>query len=80
MERRTSDHRLSIAVLAALGCVIVLFPGGWDASPLGVDTTGPITSLILIFLLGIVFGLAMDYEVFLISRLREAYVHSPVLG
>ncbi|MET9792788.1 hypothetical protein [Streptomyces canus] len=55
--------RLSIAVLAALGCVIALFRWGWDGSPLGVETTGPIMSLILIFLLGIVFSLAINYEV-----------------
>jgi RND superfamily putative drug exporter len=42
---------------------------------LGVDQTGPIMSLMPIFLVGIVFGLAMDYEVFLVSRMREAYVH-----
>jgi RND superfamily putative drug exporter len=42
---------------------------------LGVESTGPIMSLMPIFLVGIVFGLAMDYEVFLVSRIREAYVH-----
>lgn len=39
------------------------------------EQTGPIMSLMPIFLVGIVFGLAMDYEVFLVSRMREAYVH-----
>ncbi|MDQ0603677.1 putative membrane protein YdfJ with MMPL/SSD domain [Streptomyces canus] len=41
----------------------------------GVEQTGPIMSLMPIFLVGIVFGLAMDYEVFLVSRMREAYIH-----
>ncbi|WP_416964767.1 MMPL family transporter [Streptomyces sp. Agncl-13] len=64
-----------LSVLAALGCVVAVFQWGWGASLLGVETTGPIMSLMPIFLVGIVFGLAMDYEVFLVSRIREAYVH-----
>lgn len=42
---------------------------------MGVETTRPIMSMMPIFLMGIVFGLAMDYEVFLVSRMRESYVH-----
>lgn len=42
---------------------------------LGVEQTGPIMSMMPIFLVGVVFGLAMDYEVFLVTRMREAYVH-----
>ncbi|WP_329274343.1 MMPL family transporter [Streptomyces sp. NBC_01451] len=64
-----------LSVLAALGSVIAVFQWGWGASLLGVETTGPIMSLMPIFLVGIVFGLAMDYEVFLVARMREAYVH-----
>ncbi|MGX9887124.1 MMPL family transporter [Streptomyces sp. NPDC002276] len=64
-----------LSVLAALGCVVAVFQWGWGASLLGVESTGPIMSLMPIFLVGIVFGLAMDYEVFLVSRIREAYVH-----
>jgi RND superfamily putative drug exporter len=64
-----------LSVLAALGSVVAVFQWGWGASLLGVETTGPIMSLMPIFLVGIVFGLAMDYEVFLVSRMREAYVH-----
>lgn len=45
------------------------------AELLGVEQAGPIMSLMPIFLVGIVFGLAMDYEVFLVARIREAYVH-----
>ncbi|MFD4557804.1 MMPL family transporter [Streptomyces sp. NPDC058469] len=64
-----------LSVLAALGAVVAVFQQGHGASLLGVGQTGPIMSLMPIFLVGIVFGLAMDYEVFLVSRMREAYVH-----
>ncbi|MEU5070929.1 MMPL family transporter [Streptomyces asoensis] len=64
-----------LSVLASLGAVVAVFQWGWGASLLGVEQTGPIMSLMPIFLVGIVFGLAMDYEVFLVARMREAYVH-----
>ncbi|MEU8973271.1 MMPL family transporter [Streptomyces monashensis] len=64
-----------LSVLAALGAVVAVFQWGWGAGLLGVEQTGPVMSLMPIFLVGIVFGLAMDYEVFLVARMREAYVH-----
>ncbi|MFJ1730687.1 MMPL family transporter [Streptomyces sp. NPDC088254] len=64
-----------LSVLAALGAVVAVFQWGWGAGLLGVEQPGPIMSLMPIFLVGIVFGLAMDYEVFLVARMREAYVH-----
>ncbi|MGW2051429.1 MMPL family transporter [Streptomyces sp. NPDC001858] len=64
-----------LSVLASLGVVVTVFQHGHGAELLGVETTGPIMSMMPIFLVGIVFGLAMDYEVFLVSRIREAYVH-----
>ncbi|MEU6192262.1 MMPL family transporter [Streptomyces sp. NPDC047061] len=64
-----------LSVLAALGAVVAVFQEGHGASLLGVEQTGPIMSMMPIFLVGIVFGLAMDYEVFLVSRMRESYVH-----
>ncbi|CAL9627054.1 MMPL family transporter [Streptomyces sp. enrichment culture] len=64
-----------LSVLASLGAVVAVFQWGWGAGLLGVEQTGPIMSLMPVFLVGIVFGLAMDYEVFLVSRVREAYVH-----
>ncbi|MFF4709267.1 MMPL family transporter [Streptomyces sp. NPDC001297] len=64
-----------LSVLASLGAVVAVFQWGWFAGLLGVQQTGPIMSLMPIFLVGIVFGLAMDYEVFLVSRMREAHVH-----
>ncbi|MEU6192296.1 MMPL family transporter [Streptomyces sp. NPDC047061] len=64
-----------LSVLAALGVVVLVFQQGHGASLFGVEQTGPIMSLMPIFLVGIVFGLAMDYEVFLVARMRESYVH-----
>ncbi|MEV6481190.1 MMPL family transporter [Streptomyces sp. NPDC051576] len=64
-----------LSVLASLGAVVAVFQWGWLASLIGVEETGPIMSMMPIFLVGVVFGLAMDYEVFLVTRMREAYVH-----
>lgn len=64
-----------LSVLAALGAVVLVFQLGHGAGLLGVEQTGPIMSMMPIFLVGIVFGLAMDYEVFLVTRMREAHVH-----
>ncbi|MFM9494334.1 MMPL family transporter [Streptomyces galilaeus] len=64
-----------LSVLASLGAVVAVFQWGWGAELLGVEQTGPIMSLMPIFLVGIVFGLAMDYEVFLVARMCEAHVH-----
>ncbi|MER7918113.1 MULTISPECIES: MMPL family transporter [unclassified Streptomyces] len=63
-----------LSVLASLGAVVMVFQQGHGAGLFGVEQTGPIMSLMPVFLVGIVFGLAMDYEVFLVSRMREAYV------
>ncbi|MBW8739935.1 MAG: MMPL family transporter [Streptomyces turgidiscabies] len=64
-----------LSVLAALGAVVAVFQWGWLSGLIGVDETGPIMSMVPIFMVGVVFGLAMDYEVFLVTRMREAYVH-----
>ncbi|WP_371548680.1 MMPL family transporter [Streptomyces sp. NBC_00554] len=64
-----------LSVMAALGAVVAVFQWGWLAGLLGVEETGPIMSMMPIFMVGVVFGLAMDYEVFLVTRMREAYVH-----
>ncbi|KUL32499.1 MMPL family transporter [Streptomyces regalis] len=64
-----------LSVLAALGAVVAVFQWGWLSGLLGVEETGPIMSMMPIFMIGVVFGLAMDYEVFLVTRMREAYVH-----
>ncbi|MFG3183776.1 MULTISPECIES: MMPL family transporter [Streptomyces] len=64
-----------LSVLAALGAVVAVFQWGWFAGLLGVEETGPVMSMMPIFMVGVVFGLAMDYEVFLVTRMREAHVH-----
>ncbi|MCF6522275.1 MMPL family transporter [Streptomyces sp. JJ36] len=69
-----------LSVLAALGAVVAVFQWGWAAGLLGVEQTGPIMSMMPIFMVGVIFGLAMDYEVFLVTRMREAYVHGESPG
>lgn len=64
-----------LSVVAALGAVVAVFQWGWLGSLFGVEETGPIMSMMPIFMVGVVFGLAMDYEVFLVTRMREAFVH-----
>ncbi|MEZ3179952.1 MMPL family transporter [Streptomyces pimonensis] len=64
-----------LSVMAALGAVVAVFQWGWLSGLMGVEETGPIMSMMPIFMVGVVFGLAMDYEVFLVTRMREAYVH-----
>jgi RND superfamily putative drug exporter len=61
-----------LSVLAALGAVVAVFQWGWAADLIGLEQTGPIISMMPIVLVGMIFGLAMDYEVFLVSRMREA--------
>ncbi|MER6851335.1 MMPL family transporter [Streptomyces flaveolus] len=63
-----------LSVLAALGAVVAVFQWGWLAGLLGVHQTGPIMNTMPIVMVGIVFGLAMDYEVFLVTRIREAHL------
>ena len=69
-----------LSVLAALGAVVAVFQWGWLAGLIGVEQTGPIMSMMPIFMIGVVFGLAMDYEVFLVTRMREAHVHGEKPG
>ncbi|MEV7883414.1 MMPL family transporter [Streptomyces sp. NPDC002817] len=64
-----------LSVLASLGAVVAVFQWGWFKDLFGLQATGPVMSLMPILLVGIVFGLAMDYQVFLVTRIREAYVH-----
>ena len=63
-----------LSAFAALGATVAAFQWGWIAGALGVQS-GQLLSILPTMLLGILFGLAMDYEVFLVSRMREEYVH-----
>jgi len=71
--KATLGFLLSIA--ATFGAVVAVFQWGWLAGAFGVEQTGPIISFLPVVLIGIVFGLAMDYQVFLVTRMREEYVH-----
>jgi RND superfamily putative drug exporter len=64
-----------LSIGAAFGIIVAVFQWGWGASIIGVDNTGPIISFFPIFLFAIVFGLSMDYEVFLMSRIHEEWEH-----
>ncbi|GAB3602883.1 MMPL family transporter [Microbacterium aureliae] len=65
-----------LSVAASFGVVAAVFEWGWFADALHVTRTGPVISFMPIILMGVLFGLAMDYEVFLVSRMREDYVHT----
>jgi predicted RND superfamily exporter protein len=65
-----------LTIAASLGAVVWIFQEGNLADLLGVASTGPIVSFLPVLMIAILFGLAMDYEVFLVSRMREGYVHT----
>jgi RND superfamily putative drug exporter len=62
-----------LSIGAAYGVLVAVFQWGWGAELLGLDGPTPITSIIVIIMFPILFGLSMDYEVFLLSRIREEY-------
>lgn len=66
-----------ISTVAAFGVIAAVFEWGIFADLLHVARTGPVISFMPIVLMGVLFGLAMDYHVFLVSRMREAFVHDP---
>ena len=66
-----------LSIGAAFGIIVAVFQWGWGGSIIGVDNTGPIIAFFPIFLFSIVFGLSMDYEVFLMSRMHEEWEHDP---
>ena len=62
-----------LSIGAAYGGVVAVFEWGWFSGLLGVDKTGPIAPFVPMMMFAILFGLSMDYEVFLLSRIREEY-------
>ncbi|WAU82550.1 MMPL family transporter [Streptomyces sp. Qhu-G9] len=60
---------------AAFGATVAVFQWGWLSGLLGVPSQGPVASFVPIIVMAVLFGLAMDYEVFLVSAIREDYVH-----
>lgn len=64
-----------LSVGVSFGAVVAVYQWGWLGAIFGVDTPAPIISFLPILLIGVLFGLAMDYQVFMVSGMREAYVH-----
>ena len=62
-----------LSIGAAYGVVVAVFQWGWGASLIGVGRSSPIEAWAPVFIFAVVFGLSMDYEVFLLSRIREEY-------
>jgi RND superfamily putative drug exporter len=62
-----------LSIGAAYGVVVAIFQWGWLSGPLGIQGTAPVEPFVPMMLFAIVFGLSMDYEVFLLSRIREEY-------
>lgn len=64
-----------LSVGVSFGAVVAVYQWGWLGGLFGVDTPAPIISFLPILLIGVLFGLAMDYQVFMVTGMREAYVH-----
>ena len=64
-----------LTIGSALGATTAVFQWGWLSGLVNAQTTGPLLSLAPIIIVGILFGLAMDYQVFLVSRMHEAHAH-----
>ena len=62
-----------LSIGAAYGVIVAVFQWGWGASLIGVGREGPVEAWAPVFIFAVVFGLSMDYEVFLLSRIREEY-------
>ena len=62
-----------LSVAAAYGTLVLVFQHGWGKSLIGLDSTGPIVNWVPLFLFVILFGLSMDYHVFILSRIREGF-------
>lgn len=65
-----------LSIGAAYGVIVAVFQWGWGGSALGVHGTVPIESYVPMMMFAIIFGLSMDYEVFLLSRIRESWLET----
>ena len=64
-----------LSVFAAMGGVVAIYQWGWLGSVFGVHNPGPVLSFLPTIMIGVLFGLAMDYQLFIASGMREAYAH-----
>lgn len=64
------------SVFAAFGATALVFEYGWFNNALNIGVIGPVISFMPVIVMGVLFGLAMDYEVFLVTRMREDFVHA----
>lgn len=65
-----------LAIGSSIGFIVAIFQWGWGLSLIGLDRSGPIESFLPMFMFAILFGLSMDYEVFLLSRIRERWLET----
>ncbi|HEY1119472.1 MAG TPA: MMPL family transporter, partial [Acidimicrobiales bacterium] len=65
-----------LSIGASFGVLVMVFQWGWGAGLIGLETTVPIVPFIPMFMFAILFGLSMDYEVFLLSRVREEFLRT----
>ena len=66
-----------LSIGAALGVMTATFQYGWGKAPLNLAKDGPIDVFVPVLLFAVLFGLSMDYEVFLVSRMHEEWVRRP---
>jgi RND superfamily putative drug exporter len=65
-----------LSVAAAYGVVALVLEGGWAGQLIGIDTETPMPAFIPVLMFAVLFGLSMDYEVFLVSRMRESWLRT----
>ncbi len=65
-----------LAAAAAFGVVVAFFQFGWGSEALGLGRAGPVEAFLPVIMLAVLFGLSMDYQVFLVSRMHEEWVHT----
>ncbi|MFE9658874.1 MMPL family transporter [Streptomyces sp. NPDC005955] len=65
-----------VAAAASFGVVVAVFQWGWGLELIGLDRSGPISAFLPVIMLSLLFGLSMDYQVFLVSRMHEEWMHT----
>src|SRR6185436_694081 len=65
-----------LSVAAAYGVVTFVLDGGWAGRLIGIDTATPMAAFVPVIMFALLFGLSMDYQVFLLSRMREAWLRT----